>query len=141
MMAKLKFSERVDFTYIIGAGISLIFFNLSMLFYKGSGYPMMFSLVSLFSYAGVIIRGIIDRNSWGKTQKQLKISAFVGFISLFIIFSIESVSLLTQSFELSKDTIKYIIIFGGIGIILLYIILYTLWFRKMTYQESTDSKK
>jgi hypothetical protein len=141
MMAKLKFSERVDFTYIVGAAISLVFFNLSMLFYKESGYPMIFSLVSLFSYAGVLIRGIIDRNSWGKTQRQLKISAFVGFISIFIIFSIESILLLTQSFELSKNAVKTIIIYGGIGIILLYIVLYTLWFRKVTYQESTDSKK
>lgn len=139
MMTKLKVLKRVDFTYFIGAGVSLVFFNLAMLFYKGSGLLMIFSVVALFTYAGVLIRGIIDRKSWGKTQRQLRISAFVGFTSLFIIFAIDSILLLTRSLDLSKDTIKNILIVGGISIVLLYVVLYSLWFRKITYQERADS--
>ena len=139
-MAKLKFSERVDFTYIIGAGVSLILFNIAVFLYRETGLPMIFALVSVFTYMGVIIRGIIDRDSWGKTPRKMKISAFVGFTSIFIIFSIEAVILLNRSFELSKDKIKSILIYGGVGIVLLYIFLYLLWFRKMTYREHRDSE-
>jgi hypothetical protein len=138
-MKKLKFSERVDFTYIVGAGVSLILFNIAMFFYNGSGLPMIFSLVSLFAYIGVLIRGRIDRDSWGKTERQMKVSAFVGFTSIFIIFSVESVLLLTRSFELSKGEIKNILICGGVGIVLLYIFFYILWFRKITYHELGNS--
>jgi len=138
-MEKSKISKRVDFTYFIGAGISLISFNITIFFHKESGLPMIFSLVCLFTYAGVLIRGIFDRGTWGKTQRQMKISAFVGYTSAFIIFSVESVLLLTQSFELSKNVISNSLIYGGVGIVLLYIFLYTYWFRKIIYRELGDS--
>jgi hypothetical protein len=137
-MGKLKFINRVDFTYILGAGISLVSFNLAMFLYKESGLPMIFSLVCLLTYTGVIIRGIIDRPSWGKTQKQMKISAFVGFTSLFIIFSIQSFMLLTYSSTLTTEEIRSSSIYGAIGIILLYILLYILWFRKLSFQDLED---
>ena len=138
-MIKSKLSDRVDFTYLIGAIVSLILFNLTMAFYKGAGLPMIFSMVCFFSYTGVIIRGLVDPGSWGKTQRQKKVSAFVGFTSIFVIFSIESVLLLTQSFKLPGEETTNIFVFGGFGITLLYILIYTLWFRKITYQELENS--
>lgn len=137
-MAKLKLSERVDFTYFIGVGISLILFNITLFFHKDSGLPMIFALVSLCTYIGVLIRGIIDRDSWGKTQKQMKISAFVGFVSIFLIFSIECVLLITRSFELSKGDVKNFFIFGGIGVFVLFIVLYAVWFRKISYGKLSE---
>ena len=138
-MKRIKFSKRVDFTYFIGAGISLVLLNMTMFYYKNAGLPMIFALVSFLTYCGVIIRGILDRKSWGKTPIQIKISAFVGFTSIFIIPSIESVLLLTRSFELSKNEIKNIILYGGTGIILLYLFFYLFWFRKLTYVEYENS--
>jgi len=138
-MKRIKFSERVDFTYFIGAGISLILFNITMFYYKKSGLPMVFSLVSFLTYLGVLIRGILDRASWGKTQRQMKISAFIGFTSIFIIFSIESILILTLSLELLKNQIRDILICGGVGIIILYILFYSFWFRKVTYHEIENS--
>jgi hypothetical protein len=138
-MKRIKFSKRVDFTYFIGAGISLILLNIAMFYYKNSGLPMIFSLISFLTYCGVIIRGILDRKSWGKTPMQIKVSAFIGFTSIFFISSIESVLLLTRSFELSKNEIKSILLYGGTGIILLYLLLYIFWFRKLTYLENENS--
>ena len=40
-MDSLKFSERVDFTYFMGAGISLLFFIISMNFYNGEALPFL----------------------------------------------------------------------------------------------------
>lgn len=138
-MSKLKLSERVDFTYFIGACISFNLFIITLVFNKGSGLPMIFSLVSFCTYIGVLIRGIIDRDSWGKTQRQMKISSFVGFTSIFVIFSIESVLLLTRSFELSKDEVVDFIIYGGIGLVILFIFLYAVWFRKLKYDNIGES--
>jgi len=102
-----------------------------MNFYNGDGLPIGFSLASLGAYTGVIIRGIIDKDSWGKTQKKRRISALVGFTSVFIIFYIESLFLLAKSFEMSGDKINMSILFGGIGIVIIYTMLYFFWFSKL----------
>jgi len=138
-MNTIKFSERVDFTYFAGAGMSLLFFIISMNFYNGDGLPIGFSLTCLGAYTGVIIRGIIDKDSWGRTQKKVRMSALFGFTSVFVIFFIESLLLLAKSFEIPGDKIILFIIFGGIGIVILYLILYIMWFRNLKI-ESTPRK-
>jgi hypothetical protein len=133
-MTTKKFSERVDFTYFIGAGVSLILINTAIFFYNNTGSPMIFALVSFFTYVGVLVRGLIDHKTWGKTQNQMKISAFIGFASIFVIFSIDAVLLLTKCFNLSNAVLKSIYIFGGISLCLLFIFLYTFWFRNLKYE-------
>jgi hypothetical protein len=128
-MAKIRFSERVDFTYFVGAGISSLFIIISMYFYKRSGLPMTFAIASFCSYSGVIIRGLFDRESWGKTEKQRKWSAFFGFISVFVIVFIGSVLLLTKSFELSKVVTRNYIVYCFAGLVILFFFLYTFWFK------------
>lgn len=138
-MAKQKLSERVDFTYFIGMSMSLILFNISLFIHKDSGLPMMFALVSLCTYIGVLIRGILDQDSWGKTTIKRKLSAIIGFTSMFVIFAIESVLLLTRSFELLTEQINGLLIYGGIGLLILFIFLYVVWFRKLTFEVPSNS--
>jgi hypothetical protein len=101
-----------------------------MYFYKGSGLPMGFSIVSFCSYSGVIIRGLFDMESWGKTEKQRRRSAFFGFTSVFVIVFIESVLLVTKSFDLSKVECSRLIIFCFAALVTLNFLLYTFWFKK-----------
>jgi len=94
---------------------------------------MIFPLVSFCTYVGVLIRGIIDQRSLGMTSDQLKISASVGFASVFVIFFIESVLLLLKCFDIPKEVVNKVMIFGGIGLIIIFIFLYITWFRKIEY--------
>jgi len=132
-MTKYNFTERVDFTYFIGFGESLILFNLSMFFYNKYGLPMILSLVCLFTYVGVLIRGMIDQESWGKTEKQKRISAYIGFNSMFAIFLVIFILMLFHNFNFTQDTIKNILMYGGTCVIVLYTLLFILWFRKLTF--------
>jgi hypothetical protein len=134
-MAKIRFSKRVDFTYFIGAGVSFLLFIIATCFYKESGLPMGFSLGSFGSYSGVILRGLFDRESWGKTEKQRRWSAFFGFTSVFVIVFIESVLLLTKTFDLSKAETWCFISYSFTGLIIIYFLLYTFWFKK----QNTES--
>jgi hypothetical protein len=138
-MAKQKLSERVDFTYFIGMSMSLVLFNISLFIHKDSGLPMMFALVSLCTYIGVLIRGMLDRDSWGKTIIKRKLSAIIGFTSMFVIFAIESVLLLTGSFELLPEQINGLLIYGGVGLLILFLFLYVFWFRKLTFDVPGNS--
>ena len=140
-MTKIKLSERVDFTYFIGLVISLILFNISLFFHRDSGLPMIFALVCLGTYIGVIIRGVIDRDSWGKTPKQMKTSAFVGFISIFVIFSMESVLMLTKSFKILGNEANVIFILEGIFLTVIFIVLYTFWFRRVKFDRESEYKE
>jgi hypothetical protein len=140
-MNTIKFSERVDFTYFAGAGMCLLFFIISMNFYSGDGLPIGFSLACLGAYTGVIVRGIIDKDSWGRTQKKIRMSALLGFTSVFVIFFIESLLLLAESFDMSMDKIILFIIFGGIGIVILYLILYLRWFRNLKIETTPKTLK
>ena len=136
-MTKVKLSERVDFTYFIGAIISLIFFNVALFLRGESGLPMIFSLVCFGSYIGVIIRGLFDRNSWGKTPGQMKLSALVGFSSIFVIWIIESILLLIKSSRISQNIIEFIIMIEVVFLIILFVLLYKLWFRKINYYSNS----
>jgi hypothetical protein len=129
-MKNIRFSDRVDFTYIIGAGISFLLIIVTVSFYKNSGLPMAFSMASFGSYSGVIIRGLFDRESWGKTEKQMRWSVFFGFTSVFVIVFIESVLLLTTGFELSKAETWRFIFCSFTGLIIIYFLLYAFWFKK-----------
>jgi len=42
--------------------------------------------------------------------------------------------MLTRNFDLSKIAIRNSIIYGVCGIVLLYLLLYAAWFRKMSYK-------
>ena len=77
--------NRPDFFYIIGAFLSLIYVINSIIFYNNYGYTLFFSLSCFGAYLGVVLRGVIDENSWGKTSKQIKISYYVGLFSIFVI--------------------------------------------------------
>jgi hypothetical protein len=132
MMAK-SLSQRTDFPYFIGAGISLILFFIAVFLYNNAGAQMIFPLVSFFTYSGVLIRGILEPGSWGRSPHKRKISSLFGLISVFVIFSIETVLLLTKNFNLSEEALLKFLIIGGIGLLLLFIFLYTSWFRKLTY--------
>jgi hypothetical protein len=59
-----SFSQRVDFAFFIGAGVSLFLFNVSVFNYSNTGSPMIFPLVTFCTYVGVIIREIIDQRSF-----------------------------------------------------------------------------
>jgi hypothetical protein len=128
-----SFSQRTDFPYFIGSVIFLILFFIAVLLYKNAGAPMIFPLVSFFTYSGVFIRGILEPGSWGRSPHNRKISSLFGLISVFVIFSIESVLLLTKNFNLSGESLLKILIVGGIGLLLVFIFLYKAWFRKLKY--------
>ncbi|HUW93726.1 MAG TPA: hypothetical protein VMV74_11230 [Bacteroidales bacterium] len=132
-MEKLRLSKRVDFTYFVGAGISIILTVIAIITYNDSGLPLMLPIVSLFSYAGVLIRGVIDPDSWGKTPRIRRFSAVVGFSSCFAIVFTELILLLFYNFDLTKSFIGKTILLVGGGLLLLYIILYSLWLRRLTF--------
>ena len=136
-MTKVKLSERVDFTYFIGAIISLIFFNVALFLRGESGLPMIFSLVCFGSYIGVIIRGLFDRNSWGKTPRQMKLSALVGFSSIFVIWIIESILFLIKSSRISQDIIEIVIIIEVVFLTSVFVLLYKLWFSKINFYSNS----
>jgi|WetSurMetagenome_2_1015567.scaffolds.fasta_scaffold133231_2 hypothetical protein len=129
-----SFYKRVDFTYIIGAVVSLFLLILSIFLYKDSGFPMAFSTAAFFTYAGVIIRGIIDPNSWGNTLRKKKISAFVGFTSIFVVAAIETVLLITKSMGFASAFVKNAMIIIVIFVMLLYVLIYSIWFRKLSFE-------
>ena len=127
-MAKSKLHERADLTYIIGA---LVTFSLSIISFsfKQSGFSIIFPIVSCLTYIGVIFRGIIDQDSWGKTLKQRKASAIVGLVSIFAIFYIESISFLFKSSAFDFTIKVGLLLFEGIALVLLYIVIYRKYFR------------
>jgi hypothetical protein len=128
-MTKSKFYERVDLTYIIGAAITLSLSIISLIL-KQTGFPIIFPIVSCLTYIGVIFRGIIDQDSWGKTLKQRKNSAIVGLISIFAIFYIESLSFLLSSSFFASPIKVVIIFFEGILLSLVYKLIYEKYFRR-----------
>ena len=130
MKRNSRFTERVDFTYIIGATISIFLAIVAIITYNDSGLPLMLPIVSLFSYAGVVIRGKADPDSWGKSPRKRRISALVGFTSIFVILFTEIGLLLVKNFTLPVYAIRNGILVAGVVMLFGYVILYNIWFKR-----------
>ncbi len=132
-MKKQNLSNKIAFFYIIGFVVALLLSVLSYTLKPSSSFAILFPLVSLFTYLGVIIRGKIEPISWGKTLKKRIFAILVGFTSIFVIIYIESIALFYNYFE-SQIFIKALI-FEGILLIIGYIILYFLYLKQVISKE------
>ncbi len=127
-------TKKIGFIYLISALISINLFIISLILYDGTPIPMIFALACFGASIGVVFRGFFDPDSWGKTLKRKKVSAYMGFISWFAILFIEYILLVTKSFKLIDKQNVYYMIYGGAGIIILYWLVYFLWFRKTYFK-------
>ncbi|MCJ7819782.1 MAG: hypothetical protein MUP53_01150, partial [Bacteroidales bacterium] len=128
-----RLAECVDFTWFIGAGISIILTVIAIITYNDSGIPLIFPIVCLGSYAGVLVRGVIDPDSWGKSSRMRRFSATAGLFSCFAIIFTELVLLLFINSEQPEPSAGKIILIAGGVLLLLFIILYSFWLRKISY--------
>jgi heme/copper-type cytochrome/quinol oxidase subunit 4 len=132
-MEKQQISNRVDFTWFIGAGISIILTVIAIITYSDSGIPLIFPIVCLGSYAGVLIRGVIDPDSWGKNSRMRRFSAAAGLFSCFAIIFTELLLLLFFNSDRPEPSAGKVILIAGGVLLLLFLILYSFWLRKVTY--------
>ena len=74
---KMDMSKKITRLYLYGAIISLILVVFIIVFARENYKSIVFPMAALGPYIGVIWRGIIDPESWGKTNNMIKASALV----------------------------------------------------------------
>ncbi len=131
IMGNLKFTERIDFTYIVGIMVCFLFSIISVIFYNDSIYPLMLPVGGLFSYLGVVIRGIYDPKTWGTSNKKRRASVLVGYISIFVISFIELFLLLLIGFGLRGPMLRNLILIIGLGLLLISLWVYRVYIKKL----------
>ena len=126
--------NQIDLTYIIGVFLT---FNLSLIsfIFGKSSFSIIFPMVACFTYLGVIIRGKVDPDSWGKTSKKRKQSAFFGFNSIFLILFIESTVLLSDYFALARQMMFKLILLEGFILIPIYSFIYVIYFKNFRLKD------
>ena len=135
----IRFLHRVDFTYFIGAGIAIVLTVIAIISYNGQALPVIFPIVSLGAYAGVLIRGKTDPDSWGNSARKRRISAMVGFTAAFVIMFVELVLLFRLNFNLPDPKLSNAILIAGGSLLLLFIVLYNIWFNRISFNDLKSS--
>jgi hypothetical protein len=131
-MGTKKLTDRVDFTYIVGIILCGVLLILAIIFYNDSIYPLLLPTGGLFSYLGVVIRGIYDPNTWGISNHRRKISVLVGYISLYVITYVEIFLLLFIGLNIQGSNLMNCMIIAGVFLILLFYLLLRLYIKKLS---------
>lgn len=137
-MKNFELFKKVELPYFIGA---LVFFNfiiISIVTYNNYSFPLIFPIVCFCTYCAVLIRGRLDKKSWGIRSQQLKFSALIGYLIFLIILVIEIYFLLERNFNLPIQQVKKLTIYFIIGLFLLFLILYLFWFRKVNFNNLNE---
>jgi len=98
-MAENFKSIKIINPYYVGLGISMLLVSLSILFYNNFSLPLIFSIVCMMTYLGVIVRGRADKDSWGKTNNAKRFSLYIGIILDFVIPSVTVILMLNNNFD------------------------------------------
>ena len=131
IMRNLKFTERIDFTYIVGIMVCFLLLIIAVIFYQDSIYPLILPVGGLFSYLGVVIRGIYDPKTWGTSNKKRRTSVLFGYISIFVISFIELFLLLLIGFGLGGATLRNLTLIIGLALIVLSLLVYRIYIKKL----------